>query len=80
MSKFTDHTGKESLMRKLIWLITIISLIWGTAELIAYMILTKYEIAYEVHTGLILGAISLAITGKGAQKWIEFKNGKDEGS
>lgn len=71
MSKFKDHTGKESMMRKMTWLIVIVGLAWGTGE----VIYSFFNNAFDIHETLIISTTSVGITGKGVQKALELAKG-----
>lgn len=74
MSKFNEPSGKESMMRRLTWLIVIAGLSWGTAEVIWTMIMSKYGVEFDIHETLIITVISVGVAGKGVQKAIEVVN------
>jgi len=76
-----DDKGQRSLMRLITLLIVCTGLLWGLIEVVAYLILSKYGIEYDIHETLILTTISIGVTGKGTQKAIEVlkKNGGGEG-
>jgi len=67
MSKFNDEKGKESMMRRIAWLIIIVGLSWGTAEIIYSFFISEFDI----HETLILTTLSIGVTGKGVQKLME---------
>ena len=77
-----DDKGEKSLMRLITLLIVCAGLFWGFVEVVAYLILKKYGIDFDIHETLILTTISIGVTGKGTQKAIEIlkKNKGDEGS
>jgi len=77
-----DDKGEKSLMRLITLLIVCAGLLWGFVEVVAYLILKKYGIDFDIHETLILTTISIGVTGKGTQKAIEIlkKNKGDEGS
>ena len=74
MSKFIDSKGKESMMRKITWIVILTALSWGTGEIIFNFINPEFNI----HEGLILTTLGAAITGKVGQKIVESKIPKDE--
>jgi hypothetical protein len=63
MNKFTNSNGKESMMRKISWLITRVFVIWGSVEIIYSMAKPKFEL----HSDFLLGTLSLVIVGKVGQ-------------
>ena len=73
-NKFTDHNGKESMMRRITWLIVIVALVWGSAEL---MFNFFFYPEFEIHTGFILGTLSIGVTGKGLQAYTEKKQSNE---
>jgi hypothetical protein len=77
MSIFNDSKGKASMMRRISYMLIITAIVWGTAELIAYMILTKHGVDYDVHTTLISSVFGMGIAGKFGQKWVESKTEGD---
>jgi|TARA_R110001606_G_scaffold47972_4_gene122081 glucose uptake protein GlcU len=74
MSKFIDSKGKESMMRKITWIVILTALAWGTGEIIFNFINPEFNI----HETLILTTLGAAITGKVGQKIVENKTPKDE--
>ena len=78
MGFLKDDNGNRSLMRLISFLIVVAGLVWGTTELIAHIVLSKYSIDYDIHETLILTTISIGVTGKGTQKAFEMlkKNAK----
>ena len=69
MNKFKDHSGKESMMRRITWLIVVVSLLWGSADLAFNFFFPDFDI----HETLILTTLSIGVTGKGVQSIIENK-------
>ena len=69
MSEFKDDKGKASMMRKLTWLIVIVSLIWGSSEL-TY---SWFNNDYKIHETFILTTLGMGIGGKAWQKIIELR-------
>jgi len=69
MSEYKDDKGKVSMMRKLTWLIVIVSLLWGSSEIVY----NWFNPDYNIHETLILTALSIGISGKAVQKLIELK-------
>ena len=63
MNKFTDSNGKESMMRKIMWLIARVFVVWGSAEIIYSMIKPKFV----MHSDFLLGTLSLIVIGKVGQ-------------
>tara|TARA_R110000796_G_scaffold250884_2_gene381121 strand:- start:228 stop:443 length:216 start_codon:yes stop_codon:yes gene_type:complete len=63
MSKFKDSEGKESMMRKISWLISRVFVIWGSVE-IGYSMIKK---DFEIHSDFLLGTLSLIVIGKVGQ-------------
>jgi hypothetical protein len=79
MGFLKDDKGQKSLMRLITLLIVCAGLLWGFVEILAYLILKKYGVDYDIHETLILTTISIGVTGKGTQKAIEMlkKNNND---
>ena len=77
-----DDKGEKSLMRLITLIIVLCGLFWGLIEVVAYMVLKKYGIDFDIHETLILTTISIGVTGKGSQKAIEMlkKKSNDEGA
>ena len=82
MGFLQDDKGQKSLMRLITLLIVSAGLLWGFVEVVAYLILKKYGIDFDIHETLILTTISIGVTGKGTQKAIEIlnKNKPNEGA
>ncbi len=79
MGFLKDDEGQKSLMRLITLLIVCTGLFWGSIEVIAHLILSKYGIEYDIHETIILTTISIGVTGKGTQKAIEIlKKNKNE--
>lgn len=74
MGFFTDEKKERSMMRLLSFMIVTAGLLWGTIEVVLHF----FKPEYDVHETLILGAISIGVTGKGAQKAIEALKTKME--
>jgi len=72
-----DDKGEKSLMRLITLIIVLSGLLWGLIEVIAYIILKKYGIDFDIHETLILTTISIGVTGKGTQKAIEMLKKKE---
>ena len=72
-----DDKGEKSLMRLITLIIVLSGLLWGLIEVIAYIILKKYGVDYDIHETLILTTISIGVTGKGTQKAIEMLKSKN---
>ena len=77
MGFLNDDKGEKSLMRLITLIIVLSGLLWGLIEVIAYIILKKYGIDYDIHETLILTTISIGVTGKGTQKAIEMLKKKE---
>ena len=60
MNKFTEASGKESMMRRIVWLIVIVGLSWGTTE----VVYSLFDPEFDIHETLILTTISI-----GSQKY-----------
>ena len=71
MNGFFGSEEGKSMMRLLSFIITIAGITWGTAEVVAYIVMQKYGQEFDIHETLILTMISIGIAGKGAQKYIE---------
>lgn len=77
MGFLNDDKGEKSLMRLITLIIVLSGLLWGSIEVLAYMILKKYGIDFDIHETLILTTISIGVTGKGTQKAIEMLKKKE---
>ena len=67
MSKFKDDNGKESMIRKISWLIVITSLVWGSAEIVYSFFVNDFTI----HSYLILSTLLIGVGGKVGQSFAE---------
>ena len=63
MSKFLDNKGKESMMRKIMWLVARVFVVWGSVEIVYSMINLKFVL----HSEFLLGTLSLIVIGKVGQ-------------
>jgi hypothetical protein len=67
-----DDLGNDSLMRKVVWIMTIATVVWMGVELVANVILTAMGLDYEVHTSYILTMVAIVLGGKVSQKAVEL--------
>lgn len=75
MGYLDDDFGNKSMMRKIVWLLTITMIVWMAIELIANIWFTAVDKQYEIHVSFILAAIGIVLGGKVTQKGVEaFKN------
>ena len=63
MNKFTDNNGKESMMRKITFILVWVFVAWGTTE-IGY---SMFKTTFQIHTEFLLGTLSIVVVGKVGQ-------------
>jgi hypothetical protein len=79
MAFLEDDLGNKSMMRKIVWMLAIVIVIWMLAELTANIWLAVYGKPYEIHVSFILAALGIVLGGKVTQKGVEmFQKGKDK--
>lgn len=71
MSFLEDDLGNKSIMRKIVWILTITFVVWGTSEIIAYIWLHALGKPFTVHTSFLLAGLGIILGGKATQKGIE---------
>jgi len=72
MDFLKDDIGNDSLMRKVVWMLSIATVIWMAIELLANVILSVMGIAYQIHTSYILTMVTIVLGGKVSQKAVEM--------
>lgn len=72
MAFLEDDLGNKSMMRKIVWMLSIAIIIWMAAELTANIWLSCLDKSYEIHVSFILAALGLVFGGKVAQKGVEM--------
>ena len=78
MGFLEDDLGNKSMMRKIVWMLSIVIVIWMAAELTANIWFTAVDKPYEIHVSFILAALGIVLGGKSVQKGIEmFQKPKD---
>jgi hypothetical protein len=79
MAFLEDDLGNKSMMRKIVWVLTIAFVAWGTAEITAYIWMAALDKIFVVHTGYLLAGLGIVLGGKATQKGIEmFQKPKTE--
>jgi hypothetical protein len=79
MAFLEDDLGNKSMMRKIVWMLSIVVVIWMVAELTANIWLAALGKPYEIHVSFILAALGIVLGGKSVQKGIEiFQKPKKE--
>lgn len=68
--------GNASMMRKLVWILTLTFIVWGTAEITTYIWLHALDnnSSFEVHTNFLLAGLAIVLTGKVTQKSVESRS------
>jgi len=67
MNKFSDSSGKNSMIRVLSFMIVLTALAWGTGEIIYSM----FKPEFVIHTAFITSVLGIGIAGKVGQKIIK---------
>jgi len=72
MDFLKDDIGNDFLMRKVVWMLSIATVIWMAIELLANVILSVMGINYQIHTSYILTMVTIVLGGKVSQKAVEM--------
>ena len=72
MGYLEDDLGNKSMMRRIVWMLSIATVIWMAIELLANVILSVMGIAYQIHTSYILTMVTIVLGGKVSQKAVEM--------
>lgn len=71
MSFLTSGEVKGSNMRKIVWVLTLVFIVWGTAEITTYIWMSALDKTFTVHTAFLLGGLGIIFGGKVTQKGVE---------